>query len=191
MQLFQHFVDDAVHFCLFRGHEEVAVDVFLDLFELLTRIFRENLVEARAGGEDVLRGDLDVGGHAFGAAGGLVNHYFGVRKGKALALFACREKDCTHRSRHTDAHGGDIRLDVVHGVCNRKAGGDVPTGGVDVERDVFLWIFGSQKEELGDYKVRHMVINRAAEKHDALLEKARVDVIGALAHVRLLDDHRD
>ena len=120
-----------------------------------------------------------------------MDHDFRVRQREALAFLASAEEHCAHGSRHADAHRRDIRLDVVHRVDDGQSCGDVSAGGVDVEGDVFLGVFGGEEEELGDYKIGDVVVDAAAEEDDAFLEEARVDVIGALAHVRLLDDHRD
>jgi hypothetical protein len=46
-------------------------------------------------------------------------------------------------------------------------------------------------QELGDDQVRDLVVDRAAEEDDALVEQPRVDVELALAARRALDDHRD
>src|SRR5436309_12796824 len=46
-------------------------------------------------------------------------------------------------------------------------------------------------EQLGDHQVRDRVVDRRAEEDDPLGEETRIDVVRALAPVRLLDDGRD
>jgi hypothetical protein len=46
-------------------------------------------------------------------------------------------------------------------------------------------------EELGDDQVRDLVVDRRAEKDDALVQEARVDVERALAARGLFDHHRN
>src|SRR6185369_10917586 len=62
---------------------------------------------------------------------------------------------------------------------------------VDVERDVLLWVLGFEEQHLGDDQAGDVVVHRTAQKDDVVLEQARVDVIGALAPVRLLHNHRN
>ena len=66
-----------------------------------------------------------------------------------------------------------------------------PPGRVDVEVDVLLRVLGLEEQQLGDDQVGDVVVDRRAEEDDAVLEQARVDVVGALAAAGLLDDDRD
>jgi hypothetical protein len=52
-------------------------------------------------------------------------------------------------------------------------------------------VFGLEKKQLRDYQRRHIVLDRARDEDDPLLEQARIDVIGALAPVGLFDHHGD
>jgi hypothetical protein len=49
----------------------------------------------------------------------------------------------------------------------------------------------SRKEQLRHHQIGGHVIDRADQENHALLEQARVDVVGALATTALLDHHRD
>src|SRR3989344_7211281 len=113
-------VDDAVFLGFLRGHEEVAFDVILDLGEWLTGKAGEHLVEPLAELNNLLGGNLNVGGLTLGTARGLVNHNLGIREREALALLASGKEDSATRGRHAHTHGGDRWLDVVHGVYHRK-----------------------------------------------------------------------
>src|SRR4051794_6217121 len=57
-----HAVDDLVLSCLIRAHEVIALGVLRDLLEVLLGVLGEDLVEAPAHVDDLLRVDLDVGG---------------------------------------------------------------------------------------------------------------------------------
>ena len=65
-----------------------------------------------------------------------------------------------------------------------------PPGRIDVEVDVALGVVRVEEQELGDDDVRHVVVDRRAEEHDAVHQQAAEDVVGALAPARALDDVR-
>ena len=46
-------------------------------------------------------------------------------------------------------------------------------------------------EKLGYDNIGHIVVNGASQKHDAIVEQARINVVRALAARRLLDNVRD
>src|SRR5436189_41952 len=79
---------------------------------------------------------------------------------------------------------------VLHRVVDRHACVRRPARGVDVERDVLVWVFGLEEEQLGGDHVRDPVLNLLAEEDDALAEQARVDVERAFVAAVLLHDHR-
>src|SRR5207247_3243047 len=60
-----------------------------------------------------------------------------------------------------------------------------------VHGDLFLGIVGLEKEQLRDHQGGDAVFHRAGDEDDALLEQPRIDVVGALATIGLLDHHRD
>src|SRR5205814_3407587 len=61
---------------------------------------------------------------------------------------------------------------------------------VDVEVDVLVGVLALEEEELGHDEVRHAVVDGPDEEDHALLQQARIDVVGAFAAPRLLDHHR-
>jgi hypothetical protein len=77
----------------------------------------------------------------------------------------------------------------LHGVVNRKASRHHAAGRVDVHGDFLLGVFRFEEQQLGHHQRCHVIFNRAGQEDDALLEHARVNVVGALATVGLLDDH--
>src|SRR6185437_4098560 len=109
---------------------------------------------------------------------------------KTLAPGASHQQERTHAAGLTDAHGADIRLDELHGVVDRQAGGDRPAGTVDVEVDVLVRILRLQEQHLRHDQIGDLVIDLADQKDHPFLQQARVDVVGALAASSLLDDHR-
>ena len=147
----------------------------------------EHVVEVRLDAEDLLGLDADVGGLSLGAAEGLVDHDAGVRKGEALALGAGGEEDGGHAGGLADAVGRDVAGDELHRVVDGEAGGDDAPGRVDVDGDVLLGVLRLEEEELGDDDARDVVVDRAAEDDDPVLEEAGVDVVGPLAAARLFD----
>ena len=57
--------------------------------------------------------------------------------------------------------------------------------------DVLVGVVGLQVDELGDDEVGGLLVDLAAEEHDAVVEQAGVDVERALAAGGLLHDHGD
>ena len=49
----------------------------------------------------------------------------------------------------------------------------------------------AEMEKLGYDNIGHIVVNGASQKHDAIVEQARINVVRALAARRLLDNVRD
>ena len=121
-------------------------------------------------------------------AAGLVNHDLGVRQAEALALGAGRKQHGGHGRGHTDADGGDLRLDEVHGVQNRQAGVNLAAGRIDVERDILLGILALKMQQLGNDQVGADGVDLLAQEDDAVVEQARIDIVAALAARRLLDN---
>ena len=85
----------------------------------------------------------------------------------------------------------DGRPDELHRVVHRKAGGHMAARRVDVHRDFLLRILRFEEQELRDDNRGHHILDHAGHEDDALFQKPRIDIEGALAAVRLLDDHRD
>lgn len=93
-----------------------------------------------------------------------------------------------HGRSHTDANGGDLRLDEVHGVQNRQAGVDLAAGRIDIERDILLGILALKMQQLGNDQVGADGVDLLAQEDDAIVEQARIDIVAALAARRLLDN---
>jgi hypothetical protein len=96
-----------------------------------------------------------------------------------------------HGRGQPDADGRHPRAHVLHGVVDGEAGGHRAARGVDVDEDVLLGILAFEKQQLGHDQVGDLIVDRRAQEDDAVTQQARVDVEGALAARRGLDDHRD
>ena len=182
-------VDQTVLQGLLGGHEVVAVGIPLDLLNGLTGVLGQDLVEHITGAEDEIGADLNVGGLTLGTAQGLVDHDLAVGQGDPLALGTGGEQEGTHRGGHTDADGGHVALDEVHGVVDGHACGDRAAGAVDIEGNILVGILRLQEEELGNHQRGGCVVDLIRQENDAVVEQAGVDVVSALAAAGLLD-HR-
>lgn len=65
------------------------------------------------------------------------------------------------------------------------------TGRVEVHIDGLGWVLGLQKEKLRNDDVGSVVVNWTVDADDALLEKAREDVVCSLPSRRVLYNHWD
>ena len=117
-----------------------------------------------------------------------MDHDLGVRQGEALALRAGRQQECTHGRSHADADRGNIALDILHGVVNRKSGRYHAARAVDVELNVLVGVLRLQIEKLGDDQAGGRVVDLLRQEDDAVVQKAGENVIGTLSAARLLDD---
>ncbi len=62
-------------------------------------------------------------------------------------------------------------------------------GRIDVQRNIFFRIFGSQEQHLRDDQIGDVVVNGSAQENDVFLEQARIDIKRALAARGLLHNH--
>ncbi len=67
---------------------------------------------------------------------------------------------------------------------------DMPARRIDVERHVLVRILGFEEQQLGADQARHVVVHRADNEDDPLLQQAGVDIECPLAAIGLLDHHR-
>src|SRR5438128_10815461 len=112
--------------------------------------------------------NLDVGCLAFSAAERLMDHDSRMRKRVAPPLLPGCEQERAHTRRLTKTKGRNRRLDEQHRVVDREARRYRATRRVDVEVDLFLWIFGFQEQELRGDQIGDVVINFAAKKNDSI-----------------------
>src|SRR5690242_12049706 len=114
-------VDQTEVLGLVGGHEMVAVERLLDLVIALAGVLDIDLVQAALQLDDVLRMTFDVRSLALEAAGRLMDHDPGVRRGKTHVLVTGGQKQRTHRRGLADAERRHRRLDELHRVVDRHA----------------------------------------------------------------------
>jgi len=183
-------IDETVGLSVLGGHKAIAVGIFFDGLECLARVVSHDFVQAFFSAKNFLSLDADIGGLALGAAEGLMDHDPRVGQAVPFAFGARGEKDSSHASGLADAVGIHLAGDVLHGVINSEASGDITTRRVDIDTDVLLWVFHLEEEELGDDGIGHGVINGGADKDDAVFKEPGVDVVGAFATAGLFNDAR-
>ena len=101
-----------------------------------------------------------------------MDHNLGIGQGDALSLRAGREQERAHRSRHADADGGNVRLDVLHRVIYGEAGGNAAAGAVYIELDVLIGILRFKIQKLRDDQARGGVVDFLGKHDDAVVEKS-------------------
>lgn len=106
-------------------------------------------------------------------------------------LGTCGQQESAHAAGLADASGRHVWLDELHGVVDRHTRRHRATRRVNVKMDVLVRVFRFKEQQLRTNQVSHVVLYRADQKNHSFLEQARVDVIGAFATSRLLDNHRD
>jgi hypothetical protein len=135
-------IDDLVNEAVFLGflgsEEMISLAVTGNGLHILAGVLSQDGIEPLLHIQDTTGLDLDIRSLTLGTAQRLVDHDLGIGKGNALALGAGGQKEGTNRGSHTDADGGDITLDVFHGVINRHTCSYRATGAVDVELDVLV-----------------------------------------------------
>ncbi|CAM2154832.1 Prolipoprotein diacylglyceryltransferase [Paraburkholderia tropica] len=188
--LVQDLIDQTIGLRVVAGHEVVAVGVARDALDRLTRMVREQLVQALLQVQDFPRLDFDVRRLAARAAERLVNHHARVRQREALALLAGCQQERAHAGREAHAKGRNVRLDELHRVVDRHAGRHRTARAVDVQADVLVRIFAFEKQQLGDHEIGRLVVHFTDQEHHALLQQTRVDVVRTLAAAARLHDDR-
>ena len=125
------------------------------------------------------------------AGGRLMDHDLGIRQRVALALGARGQQERAHRSRHADANGRNIALDIVHGVVNRHACGYGAAGAVDIQRNILIRVLCFQIKQLSHDQRSGRVVYFIAQHDNAVIQQTGVNIKRTLAAAGLLYDHRD
>ena len=120
-----------------------------------------------------------------------MDQYLRIRESVAFTFSSAGKQERSHRHGDTDTDGRDVGLDELHGVVHGEPGVDVPSWTIDVEGDVLVRIVGFEMQQLGHDQVRHLIVDRCPQEDNALVEQARVDIVGSFAAAGLLDHHRD
>src|SRR6185437_2410115 len=61
---------------------------------------------------------------------------------------------------------------------------------IDVELQILLRVLAGEKEHLRDHQVRDLIVDRRSQENDVVTQQTAVNVVGAFAPARLLDNHR-
>ena len=158
-------VDDTVVFGLLAGHEKIAVGVCVDLFDILLGVLRKDRVEALLDVEDLFGLDRDIRGLSLRAAQRLVDHDSGIGQGITFAGRPRCQEDRPHTGGLANAHRGDIRADVLHGVVDGQSGRHQAPRRVDVKIDILFRIFRFKKQHLSNEQIGDLVIYGGAQKN--------------------------
>ena len=150
-----HLVDQAVGLGLLRGHEIIALAVRGDLPRRSLPVFSARMsVQPLLDGRQTLSG-LDLPYPCtwpWVPPEGWWIMISALGSAIRLPLVPAREQERAHGRRHADADGGDIALDVLHGVVDGHAGGDAAAGAVDIELNVLIRVLGFQIQQLGNHQ---------------------------------------
>ena len=119
-----------------------------------------------------------------------MDHDLRIRQGQTLALGAGREQERAHRCSQTDTNGGNIRLNVLHGVIDGEACGHAAAGAVDIKLDVLIGILCFEIQQLRHDQAGGCIIDLLGQHDDAVIEQAGKNVVRALPAGGLLDNVR-
>ena len=120
-----------------------------------------------------------------------MDHDPGIRQCSTFSGSTGRKQDRSHTGRLANAVGRHIAADVLHRVVDRHAGGDRTARRVDVEVDVRLGVVELQEQQLSHDAVSHVIVDAAAEDHNAIFQQPAVDVHSAFITPVLFDDIGD
>src|SRR5438445_7429141 len=96
-----------------------------------------------------------------------------ARIGQSKALFGCAagEQYGGDGGSLPDASGDHVWFHKLHGVVDCKSGSNGAAGGIDIELDVALRIFGLEKEHLCSGEIGYVIVDRSANEDDVLFEE--------------------
>ena len=177
--MFEDVIDETVRLSFISRHEIVAVGVFFDLVQCLTGMLQHQFIHPALGSQDFLGVDFQFHGSPLHPGERLVDHDSAVGQCESLSLGPGRQQHRTHAGTLAQAVGRNVACHELHRVVDRHPLGDRATRAVDVHMNVGLAIFELQVQQLGNDAVRNVVINRAAEKDDAISKQPAVNIHGA------------
>src|SRR5699024_700325 len=189
--LFLAVFDDLINQAVLQGflgsHKVVALGVALYHVQRLARALREDSVQLILHAQDVVGVNADIRSLPLGAAAGLVDHNFAVGQGKALAFRARGQQKGAHAGGHPQANGGNITLDILHGIINSHTIGNHAARAVNIQRDVLLRILSFQVEQLCHNYSGGSAVYFFIEKDNAVIQKPGENVVGPFPAACLFD----
>ena len=81
--------------------------------------------------------------------GRLVNHDFSIGQGQTFSFCTARQQESAEAGGKSDAYGGHVTPDELHGIVDGKPCRDRAAGAVDIELDVFFRVLGLKEQHLG------------------------------------------
>ena len=122
------------------------------------------------------------------ACGGLVDHDFGIGQSHTLALGTCAQQKRTHGGGHAHTDGGNIALDILHGVIDGHASRDAAAGAVNVKLNILVRILCLQIQQLRHNQGSRGIIDLFGQENNAVIQQTGENIIAALAAAGLLNN---
>src|SRR5262249_20416000 len=114
-----------------------------------------------------------------------------MRKSKPLLWCTGGKKHGCHTGGLPHTNRGYVIPDELNRVVDGQTRRNRSSRAIDVKWNVALRILCFQEQRLRRHQIGNVVVDGSAYKNDAVFEQSRIDVVGALATIGLLDDHWD
>src|SRR5579885_3654399 len=135
-------VNHAILQGVFSREKKIPFCVFCYPLKRLSRMLCKNPVYLFANPQNLLCMNLNVCSLPLNAAQDLMKHHAGMRECVSLSLCTRGKKHSSHACGLTDANCRNAWFYVLHSIVHSKPRGDVTTGGVNINVNIFLGIFG-------------------------------------------------
>ena len=77
----------------------------------------------------------------------------------------------------------------MHRVVDAQTGRDAATRRIDIQINVFFRILRFKEQQLRDDEVGEDIVDRSAQKNDAVFQEPRIDIVGPFSPIGLLNDN--
>ncbi len=168
---FGDFVDEAVFFGGFGGQEEVSIGVFGDIFDRFPGVVGEDIVEDFPVSEDFIGLDFDIADLSTDSTVRLVDHDAGIGEGESFTFGTSGEEDGGAAGGLPDTIGGDRAAEDLHDIVDGERGDDVTAGRIEVEVDVFLFVFALEVEQFHNDFVGVSGVDSALQENDSVFKQ--------------------
>ena len=184
---FDNAIDQAEGKCLLCRHEVVALTGGGDLFHTLAGVLGQNMIHPLLNGLESLHVNRHIGDLSLGTGGGLMDHDLRVGQSHTLTLSTCRQQESAHRRSHAHTNGGNITLDVLHGVVDSHTGSYGTAGAIDIKLNILGRILGFQIQKLGNHQRSSCVIDLLGQENDSIVQQTGKNIVAAFAAAGLLN----
>ena len=120
--------------------------------------------------------ELQVGDYVVHTAHG-IGIYQGVHQ---IDLQGVVKDYITHAGSHTNADGGNVALEVAHGIVDTQACGNGAAGRIDIQTNVTLGVYCLQIQHLSNDGTSKVVVHLVEQQDDTVLEQAGKRVVATL-----------